>query len=206
MAKKSLYGVHPGVEMIQQWVATLKPKTGKSLQEWMEIVQQSSLKSDKDMREWLKREYGLGTNSAWWIVDRALGRGEEEGDPESYLKAAFGYVEDQYAGKKAHLRPIYDELLKIGLKIGKGVKACPCKTIVPLYRNHVFAQLKAPNQSRVDLGLALKNMKTPKRLIDTGGFEKKDRISRRIEISSLDQIDDEVKHWLKVAYDLDDNS
>jgi hypothetical protein len=40
-------------------------------------------------------------------------------------------------------------------------------------------------------------------LLDTGGFAKKDRITHRIPISSLSEIDDEVKHWLKVAYDRD---
>jgi len=46
--------------------------------------------------------------------------------------------------------------------------------------------------------------KTPKRLIDTGGFAKKDRITHRFEITSLKDIDDEVKRWLKVAYDRDE--
>jgi hypothetical protein len=40
-------------------------------------------------------------------------------------------------------------------------------------------------------------------LIDTGGFAKKDRITHRFEIMSVDNIDDEVKHWLKIAYDMD---
>jgi hypothetical protein len=43
----------------------------------------------------------------------------------------------------------------------------------------------------------------PARLIDTGGLQKKDRITHRIPISSLDEIDAEVMGWLKVAYDLD---
>lgn len=49
-------------------------------------------------------------------------------------------------------------------------------------------------------------MKPTGRLIDTGGFAKKDRITHRIPITSLDEIDeitDEVKHWLKVASDRD---
>jgi hypothetical protein len=83
------------------------------------------------------------------------------------------------------------------------VKACPGKTIVPLYRNHVFAQIKPATNTRIDLGLALGNMKTPKRLIDTGGYEKKDRITRRIEVKSKGDIDDELKKWLKAAYDMD---
>jgi hypothetical protein len=43
----------------------------------------------------------------------------------------------------------------------------------------------------------------PKRLIDTGGLAKKDRITHRMEITAVDQIDGEVKKWLKTANDLD---
>jgi hypothetical protein len=74
---------------------------------------------------------------------------------------------------------------------------------VPLYRNHVFAQIKPTTQTRIDMGFALGDLKPTGRLIDTGGFAKKDRITHRIPITSLDDIDDEVKHWLKVAYDRD---
>jgi hypothetical protein len=108
-----------------------------------------------------------------------------------------------FAGPKAGLRPIYDALLAAGLKLGHDVRVCPCQTFVPLYRNHVFAQIKPATRTRIDFGLALKDTKTPKRLIDTGGFAKKDRITRRIEISSLDDIDDEVRRWMKVAYEMD---
>lgn len=37
-----------------------------------------------------------------------------------------------------------------------------------------------------------------------GGFAKKDRITHRIPLESVSDIDDEVKHWLKVAYDRDE--
>jgi hypothetical protein len=40
--------------------------------------------------------------------------------------------------------------------------------------------------------------------IDTGGFEKKDRITRRIEVRSKADIDDELKKWLKKAYEMDE--
>jgi hypothetical protein len=36
MAKrKSLYGVHPGVAMVQKWIRDLPGKTGRTLEEWM---------------------------------------------------------------------------------------------------------------------------------------------------------------------------
>ena len=127
----------------------------------------------------------------------------EFASPEAYLAAAERYVEGMFAGPKVSLRPIYDALLKAGLSIGKDTKACPCKTVVPIYRRHVIAQIKPSTRTRIDFGLALGNTKAPKRLIDTGGFMKKDRITHRIEITSIDDIDDELKRWLKKAYEMD---
>ncbi len=203
MAKKSLYGVHPGVLMTQKWVAELKPKTGRSLEEWLTFVKKSGPKDEKSQREWLKAEHGLGTNAAGWIAERAEGKGGELSDSEAYLAAAEGYVEAMFAGGKAGLRPLYDRLLKLGLGIAKDVKACPCQTIVPLYRNHVFAQIKPTTRTRIDMGFALGGRKAEGRLIDTGGFAKKDRITHRIPISSEADIDKEVESWLKIAYDAD---
>lgn len=125
-------------------------------------------------------------------------------EPNEYLESAERDVEAMYSGGKAKLRPLYDALLKLGLKIGREAKACPCKTIVPLYRKHVFAQIKPTTQTRIDMGFALGDMKPTGRLIDTGGFAKKDRITHRIPITSLEDIDNEVKHWLRVAYDRDE--
>jgi hypothetical protein len=205
-AKKEIkYDVHPGVAMVQKWISELKEKTGRSLEEWMAFIKKEGPKDEKSQREWLKIKHRMGTNSAWWIAARVAGKESEEDSPEKYLAAAPVYVEKQYAGKKEALRPIYDELLKLGKSIGSDVKACPCLTMVPLYRNHVFAQIKPTTNTRGDFGLSLTRYKgkLPKRLVDTGGLAKKDRITHRIEISSTEQIDDEVKKWLKTAYDLD---
>jgi len=202
--KKSIYGVHPGVAMTQKWVAELKQKTGRTLEEWLRLIRKSGPKDEPARREWLKTEHKLGTSSAWWLAERAGGKGSDVDNPDTYLHAAEGYVEQMFSGSKAGLRPIYDELLKVGLKIGKDVKACPCQTIVPLYRKHVFAQIKPTTTKRIDIGFALGDMKPKGRLIDTGGFAKKDRITHRIPIESISDIDDEVKRWLKVAYERDE--
>ena len=200
---KSLYSVHPGVLMTQKWVSTLKDKTGRSLDDWLALVKQAGPKTEKDQREWLKEEFKLGTNSAWWIAERASGKASETADPEAYLRAAEQYVEQMYSGKKADLRPLYDKLLALGLSMGRDAKACPCETMVPLYRRHVFAQIKPTTQTRIDMGFALGALKAEGRLIDTGGYAKKDRITHRIPISVPADIDNEVKRWLRVAYEGD---
>ena len=201
--KKSIYSVHPGILMTQKWITELKQKTGRSLEEWLKHIKKDGPQDEQDRRAWLKDEYGLGTNTAWWLAERSVGKGEAAGDPDLYLESAERDVEKMFSGGKAHLRPLYDKLLQLGLKTGKDAKACPCQTIVPLYRNHVFAQIKPTTQKRIDMGFALGDLKPTGRLLDTGGFAKKDRITHRIPITSLDDIDDEVKHWLKVAYDRD---
>src|SRR5712664_3652005 len=202
---KTIYDVHPGVAMVQKSMAELKEKTGRSLEEWIALVKKEGPKDEKSRREWLKTKHKLGMNRAAWIAERADGKGGDLDTPEVYLKSAVRDVEEQYAGPKEKLRPIFDELLTLGKSLGSDVKACPCRTIVPLYREHVFAQVKPTTNSRIDLGLALTQYKgkLPKRIIDTSGLAKKDRITHRIEIASAGEIDGEVKKWLKTAYDLD---
>src|SRR5260370_19575025 len=165
----SLYGVHPSVAMVQKCVAELKEKTGRSLEEWISLVKKEGPKDEKSRRDWLKTKHQLGTNRAWWIAERVDGKDGDLDTPEVYLKSAVRYVEEQFAGPKEKLRPIFDELLALGKSLGSDVKACPCKTIVPFYRNHVFAQIKPTTNSRIDLGFALTHYKgkLPKRLIDT---------------------------------------
>ena len=125
------------------------------------------------------------------------------GDAEKYLKAAPGYVEAMFSGKKTGLRPIYEQLLKVALALGKDVTVSPGKTIIPFYRHHVFAQVKPTTQTRVDLGLCLRGVKPAGRLVSTGGEAKGDRITHRIGLSSVGEIDQEVRTWLRKAYDAD---
>src|SRR5438046_10294146 len=82
--KKQLYSVHPGVAMVQDWIAKLPEKTGRSLQQWIELVQKSGPADEKERREWLKKKHNLGTNGAWWIAERASGKGLEDGEPKAY--------------------------------------------------------------------------------------------------------------------------
>jgi hypothetical protein len=206
--KKSPYDIHPGVVMMQKWIGELPEKTGRSLEQWIKFIRKEGPADEKARRDWLKKDHGLGTNGAWWLAERAgdaRDKGIMDDDPDSYLKAADVYVREMYAGGKAGLKPIHDRLIKLGQSIGKDVRICPCKTMVPLYRNHVFAQIKPTTLTRIDFGLALKgsNAKPTRRLIDTGGLTKGDRITHRIPITSIAEIDDEIKRWLKIAYDLD---
>lgn len=189
--------------MVQAIVRNLPEKTRRSLDEWIRLVKESGMQNEKERRAWLKTEHKLGGKTLSLILDRAEGKGAELANPEACLKPAPRLVDALYSGPKAGLRPVHDALIQIGRALGPDVMVSPTKTMVPLYRKNVFAQIKPTTQSRIDLGPALKNVKRSlsSRLIDTGGLGKGDRITHRIAISSIDEIDEEVKEWLKIAYD-----
>lgn len=197
MRKNSVYTLHPGFAMEESGLAILKERTGRTLDEWVRVVKKSGPPTHKERIAWLKQEHGITTNYALWIAKRVDGAGAAaDYDPDAM-------VEEMFAAKKAALRPIYDRMLALAFDLGKDVRVSPCKTIVPFYRKHVFAQVKPATATRVDVGFALKNTKPSGRLISTGGFEKGDRITHRIPVALLAEIDTDVKKWLKQAYQMD---
>ena len=44
-------------------------------------------KTEVERRAWLKDTHKLGTNYAWWIAERAEGKGGDEDNPDAYLRA-----------------------------------------------------------------------------------------------------------------------
>ncbi len=177
-------------------LAKLQERTGRTLEQWIRLVQNSGADTEKTRIARLKEE-GVTTNYALWIAKRAAGGGTAEHyDPDALVKEMF-------AGKRAGLLPIYQALLRLGFSLGKDVGVSPGKTIVPFYRNHVFAHVKPATNTRIDFGFALGDKKPAGRLLSTGGFEKGDRITHRIPMTSLGEIDAEVEKCLKRAYEMD---
>ena len=199
-----LYSVHPGIAMLQNWIANLKQKTGCSLEEWIAHIHLFGLKDEKECHEWLVARHKLGTNAAAWLAAKACGDASRVADdPASYLAACPVYVEQMYAGAKRALRPVHDALVKAAKEIAADVKVCPCQTAVPIYRRYVFAEIKPASYKRIELGLALGDEPFTSRLQDTLGRVKKNRITHKVAIASLGDIDLQVKRWLKQAYERD---
>jgi hypothetical protein len=198
--------VHPVVSHMKAMLASTEKRTGKAPKAWEKIVRGYGTDDVNLAAARLKAEFGLGQPTAVVLASRALGVTPEDYDAAAYLRAAPKLYCAQYDGKKADLKPIADALIAFAETLGKDAGASPTKTMVPLYRHHVFAQVKAATQKRVDVGLALGGYggKMGDRLKDTGGAEKGDRITHVIGISCVQEIDDEVKGWLRAAYELDE--
>jgi len=201
------YDIHPSVAYVQAILANFQAKTGRTLEAWVDLVKAQAPADPKARQAWLK-DQGLGTNQAHFVLQRAgAAPGHAFDDtPEGYLAAAPRYVDGQYGGKKAALRPLFERIAGLARSLGSDVKVCPCETIVPFYRQHVFAEVK-PFASRLDLGLALGDpagVNDPSgHLKDTGGFQKKDRITHKLELTSEADLDRALP-WLKRAYARDE--
>jgi predicted transport protein len=200
------YDLHPSVAYVQAVLANVKAKTGRTAEEWAALVRAEGLADARAIQAWLKAR-GLGGTQASLVTQRAAAAPGHAFDdtPEGYLAAAPRYVAAQYGGKKAALRPLFEQIVTLVRSLGPDVKVCPCETIVPFYRNHVFAEVK-PLVSRLDLGLALGDparVQDPGgRLKDMGGFAKKDRITHKVEMTAEADLE-VVLPWLKLAYERD---
>jgi hypothetical protein len=196
---KPAFDVHPGVAWTRRWMAGLKEKTGRTESEWRALVRKSGPKDPKECRAWLMKEHGLGSRNAWYFSTD----GEEMawgGNDATYLAAAPKYVDAMYAGKKAALRPVFDALVKAGRTLGADVKIAPCQTMVPFYREFVFAEIHPTTQTRVDLFLALGGTPAKGRL-KKSTRRTDDRCTHFISMESPADVDGEVARWLRSAYE-----
>ncbi len=204
--QRSPYSVHPAVDYARTVVRNIPDKTGRTVEQWTRLVEKARIPADvKARRAWFKNEHGLGMTTAWLLTDCSLGRGEADMDPQAYLASAPGLIEAMYGGPKAGLRPLHDALVALARGLGDDVRLCPCKTILPVYRNRVVAEIKPATRTRIDFGLALKGSRTKpiQRLVPTGGEKRGDRITHAFKLTSVDEVDAQVERWLAIAYALD---
>ncbi len=183
-------------EMVEAVTRKLKENTGRTLEEWVAVLKKEGPKEAKEQRDWLRKTHGLGSTASMIVAESAQGGGKlmGYGDPEALVK-------EQYKGKKAALRPIYDALIHATQRIGKDVRISPCRTYVPLMRKNQFAVIQPTTSTRVDLGLALPGIEVSERLVKVRRMGGGDRITHRIPLETLKDVDAEVVRWLKRAYE-----
>ena len=187
------YGIHPAVAHMQAMARNLSAKTGKDLAAWIAVLEKDGPAITKERQAWLKDVHGLGRDTAMTIIEYAEGRGEYDPD---------GLVEAMFTGPKAGLRPLYERMLEVGLATAPDVFAAPCSTYVPFMRKRQFAVLKPTTRTRLDLGLALGATPCEGRLVAAKNLGS-DKITHRIGLERVEDIDAEVERWLRAAYEAD---
>lgn len=169
----------------------LKEKTGKTLEQWIKIVQQQKLDKHKAIIDFLKAEHGFTHGYANFVALKARGA-----DAASHN--ADDLVTNQYKGKEV-LKPIYDELIKKISKFGSGITITPKKDSVSIIRKKQFALIKPATKTRIDLGLKLKDKPTTDRLGNSGPFGT--MCTHRVQLTDKKEVNKELLDWLKEAYE-----
>lgn len=130
---------------LQTMINNMPEKTGKALEEWIQILTKENFDKHTAAVKYLKTEHGVTHGFANTIV--TLSR--ETNQPVEDL------VITQYSGKES-LKPIYEKLIATIKKFGDDITITPKKASVSLIRKNQFALIKPATKTRVDLGLKLK--------------------------------------------------
>lgn len=174
----------------ESMISNLQKKTGKSLAEWIEIINQQPLTRTSDKVKYLKSAYGLGHGYAGLIIFHAKVEAAGKSDSPEEL------IEKQYQGKE-QLKPIYDKLLSEVLKFGADLEIAPRNSYVSLRRNVQFAMLTPATKLRFDVALKLKNQE-PDGILEA--LPRNGMCTHRIKLNSIEDITGEVINWLQAAY------
>lgn len=165
---------------------SMKERTGRTIEEWVELVRASGIDplDQNAVRKWLKAEHGVPQNSRWAIADAADSREE--------------YIDEQYAGPKAALRPMFERLRAIIEAFGDDVETEGRATYIPFVRRRQFAAVAAATRTRVDVGLRFQDPPASNLLTPANA---PGQATHRLSLSFPDEITDEVEQILRAAYE-----
>lgn len=170
-------------------IANIEKQTGKTLAQLTAAIKKSGKTKHGEIRAWLMETYALGHGNANVVAHLALKADEP---------STGGDVLDEiYANKKAHLRPIHDKLMKAIAKMGEH-EIAPKKGYVSLRRKKQFAMLGPKTSDRFELGLNLKDdiKDTRVKIVPPGGM-----CQYIVPLTSADEVDEKIIGYVKKAYD-----
>ncbi len=173
---------------LQTMIDNMPEKTGKSLEEWYQVLTDKSFDKHSEAVKFLKSEYGVGHGFANTIV--TLSREDPSGEVD--------LVGEQYKGKE-RLFPIYKAIISYVKTLGNDVTITPKKGTVSIIRKRQFILVKPATKSRIDLGFKLKDKPVGDRLEGSGPFGS--MCTHRVQITDVKEVDEELKSWIKEAYE-----
>ncbi len=181
---------------IETQLKNIQAKTGKTLDQLGNILRASGLSKHGELRDFAKRELGLGHGDANTLVHTVL---KSDGASAAAASGASpdGVLAEIYSGPKAALRPIHDAFMAGIAGFGE-FEIAPKKGYVSLRRKKQFAMIGPGTKTRVDIGINMKGVKGTGRLVELppGGM-----CQYRVAVSDAKQIDKELLGWVRQAFD-----
>jgi hypothetical protein len=181
---------------IETQIKNIQTKTGKTLGQLGEILRTSGFTKHGELRDFAKRELGLGHGDANTLVHTVL-----KSDGASAAAASGASADDVlaeiYSGPKAELRPIHDAFMAAIGTFG-AFEIAPKKGYVSLRRKKQFAMIGPGAKTRVDIGINMKGVRGTGRLVELppGGM-----CQYKVAVIGANEIDQELLGWIRQAFD-----
>lgn len=166
-------------------------KTGKTLDQWKRLLSQQTFSKHAEYMNFLKKEHAITHGFANFITlkFREADAGSSDGDD---------LIINQYKVKE-NLKPIFDKLHCAITNFGVDIEVVAKKSAVSLRVKRQFALIQPSTKKRIDLGLKFNHKAYAGRLETSGPFGS--MCSHRVQLTALDQVDDELLRWIKEAYE-----
>lgn len=175
----------------QTMIDNLHKNTGKTLEQWIAIVNKENFEKHVEIIKFLKGKHEFTHGFANLVAHKA--KSTDAGSVEN----KDDLIVSQYQGKE-HLKPIYEKLIKEILTFGNDIEIAPKKNYVSLRRKKQFAILNPATKTRFEIGINLK-VQEPTTKLET---EKPNSMcSHKIKIADISEINTEILNWIKMAYE-----
>lgn len=175
----------------QTMLENLHKNTGKTLDQWIEIVRKLKFEKHGEILKFLKEKHAFSHGFANLVAlkSRAADAGSVDNKEE--------LIEKQYKGKE-YLKQIYDKLMNEIQKFGKDIEIAPKNAYVSIRRKKQFVMLQPATKTRFEIGINLKGRQPTGKLeaITTANA----MCSHKINVTDMKEIDKEVIEWIKAAY------
>jgi len=185
----------------QAYLDTIQAKTGKGPDDFLQLARARGLSGPQakanDVVGWLAHDFGLGRGHAMALFSLLKQDGAPRPAADDRLSALF-------SGPRARWRAAFDELAAHVRTFGNDVALDPTNTYVSLTRaGRKFAVIAATSQ-RLDVGLKLPGAPVTGRFAAAGTWNA--MVTHRVRVSDPAEVDDELRGWLRQAYDASSGS
>jgi hypothetical protein len=181
---------------IETQLKNIQAKTGKTLDQLGAMLRKSGLTKHGELRDFAKREFGLGHGDANTLVHTVL-KSDGTSAAASSGASADAVLDEIYSGPKAALRPIHDAFMAGIAKFGE-FEIAPKKGYLSLRRKKQFAMIGPGTRTRVDIGINMKGVKGTDRLVELppGGM-----CQYKVAVTDAKEVDTELIGWVRHAFD-----
>jgi hypothetical protein len=177
-------------------LSNIEKRTGKSIEELSTLVRESVLSKHGELVAMLKSTLGMGHGDANLLVHtvRKVSQPVAASEQERSLDQV---LDELYAGPKAALRPIHEQLQE-ELEGWGEFEWGPKKTYISYRRKKQFATIGPATKTRVEVGLNMKGVTATERLetLPPGQM-----CNYKVKLTEADQVDAELVGWLRMAYE-----